>query len=995
MRSITPTAAPPCRPPASSPFAFLFVAALFFAAAVSGQSPNGSSSQIVRETSQRADKQIRGSARVNPNTLALEFSLLLMNYPGRSGNDVPVSFDYSSKVWRMNSSSRWWYPVNTSVKYVTDLNARFAERSAAGWTSGMRAPLIEAKTELYDQYGSPYGENVGDQARLDAIWQEAVNSGNEGLMSSNGFQCVNYIYVYCPDCRLPDGTTGIHIYLCTAWEMGGGIPEPTGGGGPVPDVPAVLHYPARIYVTMPSGTRSEFRRDDSVHSCGVPGTGCVPDLNGTFLAVDGSGMRLERTEGGSVIFLPNGSRYEFPAVANATEGTYADRFVDVNGNTITYSRSSEGASTFGRVSDTLGREIVDPLPYNFIAQTQSQGEKDVVMPGFGGGDHTYRMKWSHLKAPGCEDSEDPECVGDDGSSGGALQDVTGKLYFDSRYLCLGSQTNDLLADPGNPTGPANEVLFPASQAGLRPCSDFRLSTASDGQTVPVPVRFNPVVLEEIRLPNGTSYSFRYNRFGEISKIVYPSGVYEEFDHGYIKAFNGTGEAAYDQANRGVRERRIYGSDGTLRQRWRYEAEFIYAPGNNSTYKVTARSSRADDPFADGSRTESLLDHAIRNEEFGFRDPLAGAVKEIRTYDENGVLRGRRLFSWKVKGPLPGGQSHARRDLREAGTVSLTFEPGSNVSLATVTATEFDENGAADPKFFSHLNASRSESRHYALVGDALARTGSFAAIAGAAASSSIRSAVTKRTFRYDPDYVELGIVGMKAKEMVVDPSELVTVLNETEYLYDEPDYPLTDPGDPVAWSDPGTSLRGNVTTVKRLDPRTQAWTAEHFQFDKFGNNRRSWDASGNSSRFNEIEYSAEYKFAYPTLLRSPAPDPTGENGSAEVSEIAKEYDLNTGLLRSVTDRQFLGTDSDDRATLTEYNDPLLRPTAVTLPSGLRYETTYNDVPGQISESTISITGGVSSPVSVKRLDGFGLAGRRDPYGRPDRRRHVGSGNKIR
>jgi hypothetical protein len=37
--------------------------------------------------------------------------------------------------------------------------------------------------------------------------------------------------------------------------------------------------------------------------------------------------------------------------------------------------------------------------------------------------------------------------------------------------------------------------------------------------------FNPTVLKEIVLPNGLSYKFSYNNYGELDKVVYPTGGY--------------------------------------------------------------------------------------------------------------------------------------------------------------------------------------------------------------------------------------------------------------------------------------------------------------------------------------------------------------------------------------------------------------------------------------------------------------------------------------
>jgi hypothetical protein len=62
--------------------------------------------------------------------------------------------------------------------------------------------------------------------------------------------------------------------------------------------------------------------------------------------------------------------------------------------------------------------------------------------------------------------------------------------------------------------------------------------------------FNPVVLAEVVLPNGRSYQLKYNRFGEIDKIIYPTGGYERFLYGKINQLVRT-NWPYDLTNRGV------------------------------------------------------------------------------------------------------------------------------------------------------------------------------------------------------------------------------------------------------------------------------------------------------------------------------------------------------------------------------------------------------------------------------------------------------------
>src|SRR5438445_6632741 len=65
--------------------------------------------------------------------------------------------------------------------------------------------------------------------------------------------------------------------------------------------------------------------------------------------------------------------------------------------------------------------------------------------------------------------------------------------------------------------------------------------------------FNPVVLAEIVLPNGTSYKFTYDVYGEIDKVTYPTGAYDKYTYAQFPAISGGmfENAFFQQANRGV------------------------------------------------------------------------------------------------------------------------------------------------------------------------------------------------------------------------------------------------------------------------------------------------------------------------------------------------------------------------------------------------------------------------------------------------------------
>jgi hypothetical protein len=296
---------------------------------------------------------------------------------------------------------------------------------------------------------------------------------------------------------------------------------------------------------------------------------------GTFLAVDGSAMTLVHSSTGYVMYLPNGDRYEFPPDEQNAGSIYATSFVDVNGNTMDYYDIIESFGRHQVWEDTIGRAIDDPIPHNWSMQTQVPGTQPVNMPGLGGGVQQYQITWSHLKPPGCEADTSLSCVGYDGETGGALVDQRDKLFFSALFSCNGNQRRNLWQTENQ------EVLFQIGWDGLRPCNPMGILRDNkgiellDGNGEPVigPVRFNPVVLSQLTLSNGQSYSFAYNRYGEISKITYPTGSYEEFDYAAVPIFGSASSDAYDQMNRGVTARRVYNANNSLEQTWTYAGTY--------------------------------------------------------------------------------------------------------------------------------------------------------------------------------------------------------------------------------------------------------------------------------------------------------------------------------------------------------------------------------------------------------------------------------------
>jgi hypothetical protein len=108
--------------------------------------------------------------------------------------------------------------------------------------------------------------------------------------------------------------------------------------------------------------------------------------------------------------------------------------------------------------------------------------------------------------------------------------------------------------------------------------------------VPPAVLFNPMVATKMRLPNGQSYIFQYDKFGDVTQVTLPTG-------GYYKYFRSTYGWGTDAPGilRQVDAREEYDSQGRFRRRTEYSFD-----GTGSNFGTLVKD------FSNFSRT----DHAI-------------------------------------------------------------------------------------------------------------------------------------------------------------------------------------------------------------------------------------------------------------------------------------------------------------------------------------------------------------------------------------------------
>ncbi|HEY8184512.1 MAG TPA: hypothetical protein VIF64_00500, partial [Pyrinomonadaceae bacterium] len=683
-------------------------------------------------------------------------------------------------------------------------------------------------------------------------------------------------------------------------------------GGPMSDNPqdpynGEVCFIPRIHLHLPDGSSSELRKSDTPQCFII--TNPQPDFTGTFYSTDGSRVRFDADSG--VLYLPDGGRYLFGAEQTVprynTEqvtGRWATQSIDRNGNTINYS--------FTSVTDTLGRTYANPLAAN-----PSVGNQIYNVPGVGG-QLSYTLVWDNLA--------------------NALSNPSDPLRYTSNLKCV----------PPNVYQSVSPSLY--SSANLtKVCADDSV--------------FNPVVLRQVILPNNRSYQFKYNVFGEIDKIIYPTGGYERFLYDSIAPIS-SNRVPYAQANRGVVERWVSASgDGTDEAHWQYSAG-----GLPYMTSITA---------PNGTLTERLLyggGIGGGNAEFGFDNPLGGMAYEERTKDASSQMLRRSLTEWQVSGPQPGGYSAATRDPRVIKNISLILDTGGN-ALAAASTTQYD----------ADLNAISTSAYDYASVDATTAQTGAIGSIPSGTLvrteevtylvnDTSISSSV-RQTYR------DRQLLGLPSSRRVKNAGG--SIVAQTSISYDEggPFGLLNDYGSVSNWTDPQTAYRGNPTTTSHWSNFNGStiftfpngtYLTTHAQYDQCGSVRKAWDARDTGlTNPSQISYLDAFSdgvprntYAFPASASTEVPDSTGTYGSNLALTTTNIYDFNTGKIISTTD-------PNGKTTSYDYTDPLNRLKQITLPDTGRVRYNYFDTPGDLYIQVLMDEDSSRSIENRRYFDGLG------------------------
>ncbi|MCU1267735.1 MAG: repeat-associated core domain protein, partial [Acidobacteria bacterium] len=585
----------------------------------------------------------------------------------------------------------------------------------------------------------------------------------------------------------------------------------------------------------------------------VPRIGASP--NTPFYAIDGSQLRFESDS--NTLLLPDGSRYIF-------NGGQANQYLDRNGNKLNYD---------GQWVDTVGRTFNSPLTVNTV------GDHQYNLPGLGGGSLTYTFRWRYLRDPQTNET--------------VLTDPNQELYYPGNYNC------DVYNN------------------GFQTVSPSLFSSSNPQNPICASSRYNPVVLSEILLPNGESYRFTYDVWGEVDKFYLPDGAYERYQYAQILPMSFM-KQPFGVTNRAVIDRWV-SSDGAAGSEvhWQYGVDFTAFNANPYITTMTA---------PDGTVTKSYLHsqpdpydgNVSHSTPYGFDDTRSGRAYDDRVYSPSGQLLRRNLTEWTVSGPTSGGYSGATRNPRVARQVEIILDTG-GTALAKTTVHNYDLSfefsigpietsvNEYDWVAVDQTNA-QTAAISFFVLGTLLRTQETTNLLLDSTLSQTLRDA-----------YRERNLLGLTTSTRVRDGDN--NIVTQSTLSYDQTS--LMNPGSVASWIDPQTAYRGNPTTMSRWLNTTSTYLQTLTSFDQFGNVRTMTDAKGNQS---SVDYSSTYQYALPTTTTTAMPDPSGIYGSNVAFSTTTNYDLSTGRVVSTTD-------ANNSTVTAEYNDPLNRPTRTVRAAG--------------------------------------------------------------
>ena len=521
------------------------------------------------------------------------------------------------------------------------------------------------------------------------------------------------------------------------------------------------------------------------------------------------------------------------------------------------------------------------------------------------------------------------------------------------------------------------VWYASLSARLRPGyalqTYYQLFALNSASTT---TQYNPSRVSEVELPDGRRYQLYYNPYGELARVVLPTGGAFEYD------WDGVTDPDNAAIQRYVTERRVYSSGATPEHKVQY-ARVSQSP--NSMVEASTRDgagallSRSRHYFH-GDAFESMLEDPMRPGAVSYGTWREGREYKTEELASDGTTVLRRVEqTWAQRAPVPwwtlGADLEPPNDPRITQTVTTLADTG-QVSKQTYAYDQYNNKtdvyeydygaGAAGPLLRrAHTDYVTAAAYVGADTNPAVgAHLRSLPSLVWVSSDVAGNTKVSRTAYEYD-NYAD------DARHNPLDARTSITG-------HDSTNYPA------------GFTRRGNVTGVTSyVDAAAQTGPVTvSTQYDVAGNPVRSIDARGLLSSVGYADsfcngaglgcggaYTAS-TYAFPTSTSSPVPDPANTYGSNTALTTSTRYDFWTGLVYSATD-------ANSKTTTYSYADPLDRPTAVVGPDGSRTDLAYGDTVGNLYVRTQSDLDATRRTDSYRYFDRLGRPYRSISYENQD------------
>jgi YD repeat-containing protein len=403
--------------------------------------------------------------------------------------------------------------------------------------------------------------------------------------------------------------------------------------------------------------------------------------------------------------------------------------------------------------------------------------------------------------------------------------------------------------------------------------------------------FDSTVVSRVWLPDGRSYQFQYNDYGELSRVVLPTGGAIEYD--WVDGMNNSqtgGAIGNGQIYRRVSERRVYpegASGSSFSSKETYAVPETYVPSGPppsvgyvavKQYDSSSNLLTSSKHYFNGS---AVYNPNADNYDVGYFPWNNGKEYKSEALDSDDFTVLQRVeHTFDQTAPLwwnppsgcgvciaPSNNPHITQTLNtwaQTNQVAKQVYSYDQYNNKTVIQ-EFDYGTGAPPSY-----PTRRTEIDYVAVGElnGIDYTGSNM-------SSNVNGLPHLRSLPQEQRVYSISAGGSS------------TLQAKTHFYYDQ--YSLTDRPSISGWQSPVTVARGNLTSTNRWLDTTGGWITTSQNYDIAGHVVQTTDAKGNTSLIDFGNSSNTY--AFPTRFQTPVPDPSGQRGWSARLQTLVDYDF--------------------------------------------------------------------------------------------------------